>query len=99
VATFSSDDNAADPGVDSSDPADILAGDSSINPDIAKNPGDEFRRIVYGSKLDPLTIASLENLYSNDAAFQILRTKLGRSLTRILNQQNRVSIPGDHEVC
>lgn len=58
----------------------------------------EFKRIVFGSKQHSITLASMEELSTTDSAFQNIRTKINRALSRILGSSQRVSVTPEQEV-
>jgi len=72
--------------------------DLPVTVTIANDPAGGFQRDVCGSKLDPLTLATLEDVNRGDPVFQKFVAKLGKSLDRILNEQNQIFLLTTHEV-
>lgn len=61
-------------------------------------PSAEFVRVVFGSKRPSMTFASLEERGRTDLAFQNIRTKINRALSRILGTTQRISLTAEQEV-
>lgn len=58
-----------------------------------------FVRVVFGSKRPNMTLASLEERSAADLAFQSIRTKINRALTRVLGTNTqRISVSTEQEV-